>query len=248
AVQGLEVSLRHLLQNLLLQRQIRHQPPQASVFLLQLLHPACLFQLQTAVFLAPAIVGLFSDARFPADLPGGLVVGYFDFDLPQDRDDLLRTVFLPRHAPAPLVPVSLTFPLVQNSPVRSFCSGNIQSILLSVVEEKERGRGLVGKCFAQLLDDPTAGWMRGDVEVQDATPVVANDEKAVEQVESNGGDSKEVHGGNGFAVIVKKRKPTLRRFRISGCTSHPAGDRTLRYIEAEHEEFAMDARRTPGGI
>src|ERR1019366_4280292 len=122
AVQGLEVSLRHLLQNLLLQRQIRHQPPQASVFLLQLLHPACLFQLQTAVFLAPAIVGLFGDALFPARLPGGLVVGYFDFDLPQDRDDLFRTVFLPRHAPAPLVPVSLTFPLVQNSPVRSDAS------------------------------------------------------------------------------------------------------------------------------
>jgi hypothetical protein len=99
-----------------------------------------------------------------------------------------------------------------------------------------------------VLDDPTAGRMRGDVEVQDTTPVMANDEKAVEQVESDGGDSKEVHGGNGFAMIVKTRKPKLRRFRISGCAAHPAGDRTLRYIEAEHEEFAVDARRTPGGI
>src|ERR1039458_2710525 len=119
AVQGLEVSLRHVLQDLLLQRQFGHQSPQTTVLLLQLLHPPCLFQLQSAVFLAPAIVGLFGDARFPAGLPHGLVVGYFDFDLPQDRDDLLSTVFLPRHAPAPLVPVSLTFPLVQNSPVRS---------------------------------------------------------------------------------------------------------------------------------
>jgi hypothetical protein len=77
---------------------------------------------------------------------------------------------------------------------------------------------------------------------------MANDEKAVEQVEGNSGDGKEVHGGNGFAVIVKKRKPTLCRFRFSGCTAHPAGDRTLRYIEAKHEEFAVDARRTPEGI
>jgi hypothetical protein len=107
---------------------------------------------------------------------------------------------------------------------------------------------LARKCFAQLLDDPTAGRMRGDVEVQDTTPVMVNDEKAVEQVESDGGDSKEVHGGNGFAMIVKTRKQKLRRFRISGCAAHPAGDRTLRYIEAEHEEFAVDARRTPGGI
>src|ERR1700722_3812133 len=90
--------------------------------------------------------------------------------------------------------------------------------------------------------------MLGDVEVQDATPVMANDEKAIEQVEGDSGDRKEVHGGDGFAVIVKKRKPTLGRCRISGCTAHPAGDGALRYLEAEHEEFAMDARRTPGGI
>jgi hypothetical protein len=127
-------------------------------------------------------------------------------------------------------------------------SGNIQSILLIVVEEKEPGRGLAGKCFAHLLDGPTAGRMRGDIEVQDATPVMANDEKAVEQVEGDSGDSKEVRGGNGCAVIVKKRKLTLHRFRVSGCTAHAAGDRTLRYIEAEHAEFAVDARRTPGGI
>src|ERR1039457_2679185 len=100
AVQGLEVSLRHVLQDLLLQRQFGHQSPQTTVLLLQLLHPPCLFQLQSAVFLAPAIIGLFSYARFSAGLPGGLVVGYFDFDLPQDRDDLLSTMFFPRHAPA----------------------------------------------------------------------------------------------------------------------------------------------------
>ena len=47
------------------------------------------------------------------------MVGYFDLDLPQDRDDLLGTVLLPRHAPAPFVPVSLPFALVQTLPVTS---------------------------------------------------------------------------------------------------------------------------------
>ena len=47
-----------------------------SVLLLQLFHPTGLFQLQTTVFLPPAIVGWFGDARFPAGLPGGLMVGY----------------------------------------------------------------------------------------------------------------------------------------------------------------------------
>ena len=90
--------------------------------------------------------------------------------------------------------------------------------------------------------------MPGDVEVKDASPVMTDYEKTIEQVEGDSGDRKEVHGGQGFAVIVKKRKPTLSRCRISRCTPHPAGDRALRYVEAEHEEFAVDARRTPGGI
>jgi len=63
---------------------------------------------------------------------GRLVVGYFDFDLPQDLDDPFRTVFLPRHAPAPLVPVSLTFPLVQNSPVRSSDIFNLFGIFILI--------------------------------------------------------------------------------------------------------------------
>ena len=90
--------------------------------------------------------------------------------------------------------------------------------------------------------------MPGDVEVQDAPPVMTDYEKAIEQVEGARGDGKEVHGSQGFAVIMKKRKPTLSRYRIFGCTAHPAGDGALRYVEAEHEEFVVDARRTPGGI
>src|SRR5450759_1200430 len=73
-----------------------------------------------------------------------------------------------------------------------------------------------------VLDDPTAGRMRGDVEVQDTTPVMANDEKAVEQVESDGGDSKEVHGGNGFAMIVKNTKTKasqVQDFWVRGASS-----------------------------
>jgi hypothetical protein len=64
--------------------------------------------------------------------------------------------------------------------------------------------------------------MRGDVEVQDTTPVMADDEKAVEQVESDGGNSKEVHGGNGFAMIVKNSKTKasqVQDFWLRGASS-----------------------------
>ena len=52
----------------------------------------------------------------------------------------------------------------------------------------------------------------------------------------------------GFAVIAEKRKPTLGRFRISGCAPHPAGDGALGYVKAQHAQFAMNARRTPDRV
>jgi hypothetical protein len=56
-------------------------------------------------------------------------------------------------------------------------SGDVQSVLRVVIEEEELGSGLIGKCFAYLLDDPAAGRMPGDVAMQDTPPVVADDEK-----------------------------------------------------------------------
>src|SRR5579864_1203388 len=168
-----------------------------------------------------------------------------------ESDDVVEQIAAAASHPAlgnPVLPGTLDRGLRAGNLQSAKGSGNLQSILLIVVEEKKPGRGLIGKCFAQLLDDPAACRVRGDVAVQDATPVMADDEKAVEQVESDSGDSKEVHGGDGFTVIVKKRKPTLRRFGFSGCRAHPAGDRTLRYIEAEHDQLAMNAGRTPSGI
>jgi hypothetical protein len=47
-----------------------------------------------------------------------------------------------------------------------------------------------------------------DIEVQDFSTVVANNKEAVEQVEGEGWYAEEVHGGNGFTVIVQKSQPT----------------------------------------
>src|SRR5271165_3906339 len=119
AVRGSEVSRGHILQHLLLQRQLGHQAPQTAILFLQFFQPARLFQLQPAVLFAPAVVSLLIDPGLFAGLADALVVGEFDFDLSQEGDDLLRTVLLPCHASAPLVPVSITFSLVQNSPAAS---------------------------------------------------------------------------------------------------------------------------------
>ncbi len=67
-MRGLQVSLGHVLQNLLLQRQLRHQPLKPRVLFLQLLQPPGLLELEPAVFLAPSVVRLLADLTLPACL------------------------------------------------------------------------------------------------------------------------------------------------------------------------------------
>jgi hypothetical protein len=51
--------------------------------------------------------------------------------------------------------------------------------------------------------------MTGDIEVQDATTVMANEEEAVEHTERERRDREEIHRRDGFAVIAKKRQPAF---------------------------------------
>src|SRR3546814_2176047 len=56
AARGSEVSPSGLLQDQLVERQIRDRPPEPEILLLQVLHPPGLVGLQTAILLAPAII------------------------------------------------------------------------------------------------------------------------------------------------------------------------------------------------
>ncbi len=53
---------------------------------------------------------------------------------------------------------------------------NLQPVLRIEVEDEKPRSQLKWKCFLQLLDDPPASRMLGDVEVQDASTAVADDE------------------------------------------------------------------------
>lgn len=87
---------------------------------------------------------------------------------------------------------------------RADCGRDLQSILGVMIQNQEPGRGLVRKGFAQLLDNPTAGGMPGNIAMQDASAVVADDEEAIEYIECQSGDREKIHGGDGFAVIAQK--------------------------------------------
>jgi hypothetical protein len=126
--------------------------------------------------------------------------------------------------------------------------GNIESILPVPVEDQKPGSQPKGKRFPQLLDRPQARWMFRDVEVQNPSSVVGNDEEAMEHAEGDRRNREEVHCGDRFPMITQKGEPTLRWLRISRRSFHPAGDRSLRDIKTQHEQLAMDARRSPGRI
>src|SRR5579864_6522535 len=90
--------------------------------------------------------------------------------------------------------------------------------------------------------------MLGDVEVQNASTAMTDDKEAIEHTESNRWYGEEIHRRDGFPVIAKKDDPPLSWLWISRCAFHPAGDRSLAYIESQHQKFSVDARCTPSRI
>jgi hypothetical protein len=90
--------------------------------------------------------------------------------------------------------------------------------------------------------------MLGNVDVQGSPPVMTDYEEAVEHAERDRWDGEKVHRGDGFAMIAEKGEPTLGWLRIPGRSFYPTGDRSFRDIETKHEQFPMDAWRSPGRI
>jgi hypothetical protein len=87
--------------------------------------------------------------------------------------------------------------------------------------------------------------MPRDVAVQDAPPVMGDDEEAVEHAKGECWHRKEVHLGNGFAMIVQKRRPSPCQLRIPGSLSHPSQNRSLGDVKAQHLQLAENSRSTP---
>jgi hypothetical protein len=86
------------------------------------------------------------------------------------------------------------------------------------------------------------------VDVYNPSPVMANNKEAVQQVEGDCRDREKIHDHDRFAMIAKKGQPAPGKFWISGCSLHPTGDTSFRYIEAKHEQFTVDAGSTPGWV
>ena len=110
------------------------------------------------------------------------------------------------------------------------------------------GRRVERECLAQLLTHPGAGWMSGHIEMKNSPPVMGDDEEAIENAKGECWHGEEVHGGDGFAVVGEKCRPTLRRFGVTRRLSHPAQDCPLGDVEAEHLDFTVYPWRSPCSV
>ena len=71
---------------------------------------------------------------------------------------------------------------------------------------------------------------------------MTDDKEAVEHPKRDRRNGKEIHGRDGFPVVTKNR------LVFPGRSFHPAGNGSFGNIKTQHEQFSVDARRTPGWI
>jgi hypothetical protein len=126
-----------------------------------------------------------------------------------------------------------------------YCADDFFVEVRAAIEDQILRCRVVGKGLAQLLYNPGARWVPGQVEMKKTPPVVGNDEEAIQHTESERWYSEEIHRGDSLTMVAQKGRPLLRRLRIPRSLPHPAQYRSLRNVEAKHVEFTMNARRTP---
>ena len=106
-MKGSEVSLGRFFQNLLVESKVDNGSLQPGVFLLKLLEPFCLVEVESAVLTASPIAGVVGDTDFTYCLTDALAARDGNLDLPELVQDLLRAMTFSWHFCLPSIrPVS----------------------------------------------------------------------------------------------------------------------------------------------
>src|SRR5271167_3410695 len=117
----------------------------------------------------------------------------------------------------------------------------------SVAVAQQVTRELVkGKCLPQLLSRPLCSRVGSHIEVKNATPVMGQYQKHVKHLETDGGHREEVDRDHLREVVLQESAPGLRR-RLAAA-HHVFANTALSDVDAEFEQFTVDARRTPARI
>ena len=88
--------------------------------------------------------------------------------------------------------------------------------------------------------------MSCDVKVHDASSIVCEDNKNEEDLEPNGVDGEEVDGRELRNVILEERSPRLGWW--FGASDHVLGDRSLRDLNVQLHQLAVDPGCAPNRV
>ena len=105
---------------------------------------------------------------------------------------------------------------------------------IAVAQQVAR-RLVKGKGFSQLLSGPLRGGVGSHIAVDNATPVMGQHQKHIENLETKGRHGKEVDGHQLLQVILQERAPGLRR-RLAAA-HHVLADAGLADVDAELEQL-----------
>lgn len=124
-------------------------------------------------------------------------------------DPSLRDAILPRTT------ISRSGGLGAHSPPESHHGGTEDRI---PIEYKVPWRGVVRERLAQLLDHPGRCGIGRDIEMNDTSSTMLDDEQHVEHPQGNRRHGKEIHCGDDILVVVQESEPTLHLGGFSGMT------------------------------
>ena len=102
------------------------------------------------------------------------------------------------------------------------------AVAQQVARELGKGKGLT-----QLLSCPLRCRVSGDIEVQDATPVMGQNQENVENLETDRGHGEEIDGDQLLGMILKECPPALRGRFVSA--DHVFADAAFSDVYAEFE-------------
>jgi len=102
------------------------------------------------------------------------------------------------------------------------------------------------KCLRYLTGNPFGRRICRDVDPDEVSAAESDDDEGIEQVETDGRDHEQVHGGDVRRVVAQEGPPPLAGRPPS--FDHVLGDAGLRDLKPELEQFAVNAWRAPKRI
>lgn len=117
-----------------------------------------------------------------------------------------------------------------------------------VVEDGIAKRSSLRKRLAQWLHHPFCGWLAGDAEMQNPAPAMLNCEEAIQELECQRRDGRDVEDDDHLTMFGKEGEPAVGRVAASPQTSEVSGDSVLGDIEAGLPQFPVGPWRSPAYV